>query len=114
MTAVNTKYLCIISTQPISTQYYKYSANKYSANLLASKRMAEANTVLMVHAVLPYCFRPAPTAIPSDVLQLCEGLVHKQHSFVEVFEQDPLGRTIKMVRLHHWPSWLRVGSKAIV
>ena len=38
-----------------------------SAHLLASERMAEANTVSMVAAVVPYCFRPAPTAIPSDV-----------------------------------------------
>ena len=54
----------------------------------ASERMREAQTVSMVQAVLPFCFRPAPSALPLDAEPLCGGFVSKQYSFVEVWEED--------------------------
>ena len=29
-------------------------------------------------------------------------------------EKDAEGHTVKVIKLHHWPSWLRRGSKHIV
>ena len=55
---------------------------------MTSSRMIEANTVSMALAVLPYCLRPAPTAIPSAILDCCELLVREEHSIVKVQEVD--------------------------
>ena len=84
------------------------------ADLLSSQRVVEANTSTLLQAVLPYCLRPSPSAIPMEILEYCQGLTKAQYSIVEVFEEDALGRSIKVLRLHHWPSWLRRGGKKIV
>ena len=64
--------------------------------------------------MIPYCLRPAPSAIPAEIVQLCGGLIKEEYSIVEVFEQDARGRNVKVLRLHHWPSWLRKGGRKII
>ena len=82
--------------------------------MLASGRVRDANTSTLVDAVLPYCMRPAPSAIPLEVVEYCLHLTKEEYSFVSVYEEDACGRKTKVVRLHHWPSWLRKGGKKVV
>ena len=68
----------------------------------------------MLQAVLPFCHRPAPSKVPDDCAALCSGLVRAEFSFVEVYEEDAEGNKHKVLKLHHWPSWLRVGGRLVV
>ena len=84
------------------------------ADLLSSDRVREANTSTLIDAVIPYCLRPAPSAIPLEIVEFCLPLTREDYSIVSVFEEDACGRMLKVVRLHHWPSWLRKGGKKVV
>ena len=55
-------------------------------DLLASQRLLEANTSTLVSAVIPYYLRPAPSAIPMEIVEFCGGLTKEEYSIVEVFE----------------------------
>ena len=89
---------------------YNIFREKVSDHLEASDRARQSGTLPLLLKVLPYCFKGAPTTAPHAIYEQAVRLAGYSRTSFKVKEELINGEPVTKALIHHWPSWLMMGS----
>ena len=92
------------------SQLYNILREKVSDHLAESTRARESGTLSLLQEVLPYCFKGDACIAPHIIFEQVVRLAANPRTSFKTKVETVNGESVTKALIHHWPSWLMMGS----